>query len=210
MIAAALIMLLIFQPHQLFMPGFQLSFLVVGALVYGTRRVTRRWSGMETARNGSISSRLKEYISGAFAVSVVAWLISTPVVMHHFGIWSPYGILASVILTLPAAMILYCAYIRLLVGWASIPLDAFLRHLLDFICKMTIETVEYIDGLPLSSLKSEMPPTLLVILMIFVVVLWIHFGLRNTYWMCRQKLVRFRSSKRSDATIQYDSHTNQS
>ena len=124
--------------------------------------------------------------------------------MYHFNICSPYGAPASVVLLFPTALILYASYVRLLVGWACQPLDELLRYILEVTCGLVIATVDCIDELPGSSFETVTPPLWLVILLIVAVTYWMLFGARNTYWACRQRLVRLKSFKRIHATSRHD------
>ena len=204
MISAAFLALLIVQPGQLFMPGFQLSFLVVSALIFGTRRVNLRWIGGDQQFSPGWCRRMMRTFASAWNVSLIAWLISTPVVMYHFEMCSPYGVLASVVLLFPTALILYLSYMRLLVGWACPPLDDVLRYLLEWICGIVIATVNCIDRIPGSSFETESPQLWLVVLSIVAVTCWMQFGVRNTIWACRQHLVRLKSFKTTHATSRHD------
>ena len=80
----AAIVMLLYQPWQLFSVGFQLSFLsVVGLLFF-----------LPLFQHGQ-SWRKK--ILGILLVSLVTMLVTTPIVAHYFHRVTPYGLLANVI-----------------------------------------------------------------------------------------------------------------
>lgn len=81
----AAIVVLLFQPGQLFSAGFQLSFLsVVGMLFFlPFLRYGQGW---------------RKKVLGLLTVSLVVTMITSPITAHHFHRISPYGLFANVLL----------------------------------------------------------------------------------------------------------------
>jgi len=127
-LAAAAVLLLVADPLEVFSPGFQLSFTIVAGLIVlspalrdllfgrwirqrglmvfrGDRRV-RRWLYFTGAN----------WAMGAVTMSLIAWLLAAPLVAYHFGLFSPYG----AVLTLLSAPLIVAAivpgYVSLAVG----------------------------------------------------------------------------------------------
>ena len=204
LLSIAFLLLIACDPGQMFMPGFQLSFLVVTSLIYGTRRVAYRWIKPEDVQQRRVIFLLSKYCASACIVSFIAWLVSTPIVMHHFNICSPLGSVTSVLLLPPTAVLLFLGYLRLLTGWSSETLDDALRQLLEVSSGFIITLVEYVDRIPMSSFETESPPVWLTLTMIIAVIAWIQFGLRNSLWYFRQLYVRRRSSNRIKVSNHHD------
>jgi len=117
-LAIASLIVLIWRPHDLFTPGFQLSFAVVGALICFTSPVAR-WLGPEpmlVAGPRSLGYTMGRFASGYIAANVVAFIASAPLVMYHFQNISPLTIPLSII-TLPLISIVLCmGYLKIAIG----------------------------------------------------------------------------------------------
>ena len=124
-LALAAIVLLAIDPLQLFSAGFQLSFVTVGGLILLHRpvrdRLFRRWRrrrGLMVFRDDQCLRRRLHYsaanwlMDGA-AMAVTAYLVSAPLVAYHFGIFSPYAIVLSLLLLPPVAAVLIPGYLSL-------------------------------------------------------------------------------------------------
>src|SRR5690606_1245063 len=98
-LGAAAVAILLWDTDQLFRPGFQLSFLLVLALLAWVQPVHRRllpytrpdpylprqlWS-----RRQAFAARGGEWITASVAVSLVAWISAIPVTLWYFNLWSP-------------------------------------------------------------------------------------------------------------------------
>jgi len=96
-LAMAAILLLAWRPAELAGPGFQLSFIVVTALVLfvpalAARLAPRPEPEIEPpGRTAQVRRRLAEYA----AVSLVAFLAASPLIAWHFGLVSPWAAILS-------------------------------------------------------------------------------------------------------------------
>lgn len=114
-LAAAAFGILLFDPSQLFNPGFQLSFLVVGSiLLFGVPFA--RWFGEHCGPDPFLPVQLfrtrekllgwfAKSFGGAAAVSFAAWLGSLPLVLVHYHLVSLIAIPAN-ILAVPLAFVI--------------------------------------------------------------------------------------------------------
>ncbi|MGB6043680.1 MAG: ComEC/Rec2 family competence protein [Pirellulales bacterium] len=128
-LAAAALIVLMFNPAQLFCVGTQLSFLAVGTLICFAP-VWRRWQ-QQDALMWLIRSTRPLPIRVARSIGLwfwrltiagfVVWLVALPLVMHHFHLCSPIGIVLTPILYLPIAVALFCGLGVLLFGWLLPP-----------------------------------------------------------------------------------------
>lgn len=202
LLSVAFLLLIVGEPGQMFMPGFQLSFVVVSTLIYGANRVAQRWIKPQKSPQRRIRSRLSKHCASACIVSFIAWLVSTPLAMHHFHMSSPLGSVISVLLLPLTAVLLFLGYSRLVLGWSSNTFDDILCCLLEMISEFIITLVEYVDRFSISSVETPSPPVWLTFAMILAVIAWIQFGLRNSFWYFRQYFVR----RRSPNTIKMSNH----
>ncbi len=127
--------------------SFQLSFSVVAALVW----VLPVWSN-RTAVSGAPPLR------GVMAarVAVMAWLIASPIAAHHFGMFSPIGIPATLLLTPIVAAILWFGYLRLLVCWCD-PVDFIVGWVLDAFASALWWSVDMLDTIPTTPIETAKP-----------------------------------------------------
>lgn len=119
LLGAAALLLLAFQPHDLFHLGFQLSFASVGALLVLTspsrrfllRLLPSRWR----------TARIPKFLAEAFAVTLSAQIGTLPFMMASFGRTSPMAFLANP-LVIPLVFVAMCgglAAVLLLPLWAG-------------------------------------------------------------------------------------------
>ncbi len=91
--------LLIWAPWTAANAGFQLTFAAVIALHVGTEPLVAR---LRLMRGASV---LPPWLLELVAVSVLAWMVSTPIVLAHFGTVSLWGAPLSVVLSPLAAIV---------------------------------------------------------------------------------------------------------
>lgn len=123
--------ILLLDPHQLFSTSFQLSYgVVLSILLLGLplgRRLSGNWQPYaylppeeQTFRTRHITSIGKEFLL-TLSVSLAATLVSTPVAIASFGIWSPGAVLANVVLVPGASLVIVSGCGSMLAGMAGLP-----------------------------------------------------------------------------------------
>ncbi|MFP6900820.1 MAG: ComEC/Rec2 family competence protein, partial [Opitutales bacterium] len=139
-IAAAAFATLLMHPRQLWDLGFQLSYLVVAAIIlYGIPlggRLHMAWQPWASTppedRSGieRFPSHVWRWFSTAFGVSFAATLASAPLVMDAFGVFTPGAVLLNVFLVLLAGVAIVCGFASLVCGLFSLNLISILiNHL---------------------------------------------------------------------------------
>ena len=176
---------IIHQPGEIFQAGFQLSYLVVFALASWAGIVQKRWSPRLT-RTQHPGMKSISWCRSMFAVSVLAWLTATPIVLHHFEIISPLGPVLSVILFIPTVVIVILGFLRIILFAVIPPLDGGLCFLLEFVASSMITMSEWADSIPWSSFETGRPPVLITIMLLAGAAAWARYGVRHLYWSCRQ------------------------
>lgn len=120
-LSAAVLIVLVWKPADLFSAGFQLSFGVVGALLLFARPVSR-WVLPESdvaVVHPSAWDLAVRWLVDFFAVSVVAFAVALPLVMHHFQLISPLAVLLSMLALVPLTAVLALGYLKIIVGLVS-------------------------------------------------------------------------------------------
>jgi len=165
--------LLIFRPVDLFNPGFQLTFLVVAALIVCTPSL-RTWIFGERINSDELRGweHATQWLKDAAAVSICASAVSTPLIALHFGVFSPLAAPLSVLLMPLVALILGSGYLALVVGaLLPNPLDGLLEAALLPAVWLS-ETVRLFDALPGIAFYLPSISWPLAIGMIAVMVWW--------------------------------------
>jgi competence protein ComEC len=112
-LAAAAIGILLWQPEQLFSPGFQLSFITVAGL------------GM-----GYLSA--KHPVFGAAVGSFVATAASAPLVAYHYGVLPVHSIPANLLIEVPVSIIVGLSMLLFPFGWGG-PMEWVVGPCIDWV-----------------------------------------------------------------------------
>lgn len=126
LLGAAALMVWVWDPRQLFDLGFQLSFLVVLALVLAAAPLTRWWARLVQPdpwippRLVSVADRwcagVWRTICAAAAVSVAAWAASAPLILQHFHMVSLIGIVANLLIVPLASLVVVISGLSVVLG----------------------------------------------------------------------------------------------
>lgn len=125
-LGASALVILLMDPHQLFNPSFQLSYAVVLSLLLlglplGTH-LRGYWRPYDYLPSGDQTwwtrwvTLLGGGILSGLAISLAATLMSTPISIGSFGLWSPGAILANVVLVPAAGIVIMAGCGSMLVG----------------------------------------------------------------------------------------------
>mgnify|MGYP006278382539 CR=1 FL=1 len=128
-LSLAAILLLVMDPLRLFRAGFQLSFGIVAGLILLHRPMRQalfgrfiRGRGLMVFRGDQRAARWLHYraanaMMDVVAASLTAYLVAAPLVAHHFGIFSPYAPVLSILLLPLVAGVLIPGYVSLGLAW---------------------------------------------------------------------------------------------
>jgi ComEC/Rec2-related protein len=131
-LGAAALALLASDTHQLFMPGFQLSFVVLWLSVIGSAPLLERLMPFTrldpflppqlASFRQRASSQLRHWLAANVSVSTAAWLGSLPFILGHFQSVTPVAVIANCVLVplsflcLGATCLSLCASVLHLTG----------------------------------------------------------------------------------------------
>lgn len=144
----ALLVLLLWDSHQMFTPGFQLSFLVLWAIALMAGFMSRPlqpWVDLDSFLPPSLASwyhwlgrRLRGLVAGLACTSVAAWIGSFPLTVGHFNSFTPVGIIANLVLVpvsewsigLSCASIVFArcglSSVQMFINWVNVWLARFM------------------------------------------------------------------------------------
>ncbi len=149
----AVVVILYTEPLAIIRPGFQLSFVVVAALIW----ILPQWA----KRTDSHEDHLALWKT-AIRAATVSWCVATPLSIMHFGVYSLIGIPATLLLTPVMVVILLLGYVRLVCSFID-PLFQICGHLLEFVSNILWVMVNEIAELPGSGIHIDGLPWITVL-----------------------------------------------
>lgn len=125
-LAAAALIILLWQPQQLFQASFQLSFFVVLSIALfmpPLEQLRDRWLAVDPMLAPDVIPKWKQHLRAAarvvltsFVTSLAAWLGALPLTAYYFHIFSPVTLLANLIIVPMSSLALACNLGSLLCG----------------------------------------------------------------------------------------------
>ncbi|MFB3891987.1 MAG: ComEC/Rec2 family competence protein [Phycisphaerae bacterium] len=140
-LSAAAVILLALDPLQLFSAGFQLSFGIVAGMVLMHGPLRDLLFGRFLRRRGLMVFRREHRVRrwlhftganwaiAAVTVSTNAYIVSAPLVAYHFGLFSPYASVLSLLLAPLVTAVLVPGYISTALAWPMPNLSAVMGDL---------------------------------------------------------------------------------
>ena len=116
------VLILTVSPREVINPGFHLSFVVVAGLMKLSSGFERSLPIRGNRDDGTMGSLLVEFTRKAVACGVVAWLLSTPILLHHFGSLSTIGCACSITAAPLVACLIGASIIGLILSLAWEPM----------------------------------------------------------------------------------------
>lgn len=173
LLAWAACAVLLWRPTELTNPGAQLSFAVVAALIAFTRPLTNSLFGIAPDPDHRTTAQsILRTVQEACSVAIVAWCVSLPIIIHHFGVLPMVGIPASLLMLPPIVLLL-------VLGYAVLALNLFVPGLAELAMKPLIVFSEWVaagvarlDALPASSIHLPQVPALLTVLALIAIGTW--------------------------------------
>jgi competence protein ComEC len=157
-LAAAAMIILLWDPEQLFQASFQLSFgcvLSLGLFARLFQTTARGWLAPDPLLPAELRPRwqrwLREpalWLAASVATSLAAWLGSIPLVAYYFNLFNPVSLLSNVVVVPLSALALTSCMASLGTGsWAPL-LTEWFNHAAWFFMWLMIHASEWFAGLP--------------------------------------------------------------
>lgn len=138
----AAVLILLFQPSALFMPGFQLSFVAVAGILLFVPPVMSRFRETRMGRN-----RVACLVAGAILLPLAAVAATAPLSSWHFHYFPVWLLVANLPVTLLLPLFMAGGAVMLLGGMCGLR-SAALAGGLDFIYGVMERVAEWTAGLP--------------------------------------------------------------
>ncbi|MCC6950741.1 MAG: ComEC/Rec2 family competence protein [Phycisphaerales bacterium] len=151
--------LLAWRPLDLWSLGFQMSVGLTGLLLWlGGAFNDRLWGPRlrGTVRRSNPTSSVAGRLRQGISASLLCWVVSLPAIMHHVGIVSPLGILATLLITPLVTLVLWIAYASLAAGVLFPPVASLASSVIAWLLRGADRCVSGLDSFPLSSVDT--PP----------------------------------------------------
>ncbi|WJE51779.1 DNA internalization-related competence protein ComEC/Rec2 [Bacillus cereus] len=150
------ILMLVYDPYMVFDIGFQFSFIGSFALLLSSNRLLHRDNSL---------------IQNTIYLSVISQLASTPILLYHFGYFSPYSIFLNLIyVPFLSCMVLPCSIVIFLCALFVPFVSTWLAHGLSVCLMFSNEILQYCGNLPFLRLTFGQTPLFLVVLYSFSII----------------------------------------
>ena len=166
-LAAAAMLILCWDPNQLFSLGFQLSFSVVTAIVLFADPVFQRVRRVFAAdpflprsllsRTRRTTERMGEFVLRGASVSFAAWLGSLPLMLWYYNLVTPISLLANLIVVPIAFFILAVGLISIIAAPISAALSVILNNTNWLLAHLVLGVVHSFAQLPTGHFYTERP-----------------------------------------------------
>ncbi len=134
-LAVALLIQLAFDPYQLFLVGFQLSYLITAALVVGVAPLVERLPFAS------------EWLSQSIAVALIAQLVSFPLLLYHFSEFSILSFVANLFLVPLTSMSIPLAMGGIWIGFVSESWEWLIGKFVAFLLGFTLQVSQWLFSL---------------------------------------------------------------
>ncbi len=178
----AAIGLLLYNPLIALDIGFQLSFIATYALIIAYRRLNK-FNAFVRQRGFGVISRGLLYVFNIIISSVVAGLVTAPLVLFHFGLFSSYSVLTNVmILPILSFMVMPALIFGLMMEW--IWQGDLLLQIADYGLSLVIYCSNWVASQPQSSLHLPNMSFATVAFMMIILLLLLHCNKISTRNIC--------------------------
>jgi len=184
-LALAAIIILAFDPGQLFDLGFILSFVCVLGLIILCPLIDRPLLKLLEpdplrlqAEKGWVTAMRSVGRHGVslLAMAVAGWLISTPLTAYYFGRFSLIALPANMLIVPLAELILTSGFLSIVLGPCLLLLADIFNHANLAIVTVMLRSMDFMAHIPYGSIECQWPlwALLLWYLVLAIAALWLH------------------------------------
>jgi len=182
---AAIVLLLLIRPTQLFEVGWQLSFASVLGIVLFTKRIEafmlergiRRFQGDEVSKTRNVrrvTAKFTFFLFRLLAVGLAAWLGSAGILLYHFHTITPLAFIWTVLVFPLVGAILILGFVKMILFFLLPTLSAILGVIVILISGVLIRMVEFIAHLGISQIligRVSLTP----IILYYTIIIFVSF-----------------------------------
>jgi competence protein ComEC len=184
-IFASLTMILLFDPRELFQPGFQFSYMAVISIVYGYNKFITLWPPAESAPHSNPWRHyIRKWIGTPFLVSLSAVLGTLPLSLYYYGLIPVYAVLVNLIVIPLTGLIVFLSLFLLLFQPLGSVFASGLGQLITALHTVLQIVVDQFIRLPFASLLTIIPGLILIVLMYAGILVLINYtSFRPLVWL---------------------------
>lgn len=158
-LSMSMILVLLWNPAQVYEIGFQLSYAVISAIVLGYQ-AAYEWTGkiaqldpffprrlLSAKQRFFVNSRGK--VAAILATSLAAWLGSLPWMLYHFGLITPVSVIASVLLIPLTFLVLALSFLSSFLALFSTTASSGVNHLNSVVAHTALLSAKGFSKVPL-------------------------------------------------------------
>ncbi len=168
------LLILIVEPQQLLLPGFQFSFAAVGSILYGYPKLQKVWP-MDLGHS-HWKERFNSYLRQPFLVSLAAILGTIPLTWSYYGTLQVGAVLVNLlVIPLMAVFVMLCFLFLLLSGigfWACAGLAFSMEHYFKWIARI----IAFFARQPWVQIELTRPSFLSLIFLIALLLLLVNLN----------------------------------
>ncbi|MCK4559001.1 MAG: DNA internalization-related competence protein ComEC/Rec2 [Calditrichia bacterium] len=174
-IFAAMTMILLFDPRELFNPGFHFSFMAVLSIIYGYDKLNQLLpvnSYIEEKRKiNQWLTFFRKWIWMPFLVSFAAVIGTSPLTLYYYGMFPVYALLANLIVIPLTGIIVFLSLFLLFISVLSDILSSGIAMMIQFVNQGLQLLVDSIANLPFALFLTPIPtPTQIGIMYLLIVL----------------------------------------
>lgn len=174
-IGLAGLLILIFDPRQIFQVGFQFSFAAVGSILYGYPKLSGFLPKVSRFKWANVFNK---FIGRPFIVSLTAVLGTTPLTWWYYGSFQLGALLINLMIIPAIGLLVISSFLLLTIGLIGLGFAEGLGTLLHLYFTGILKTIEIFSSLPFVQIDLPNPPILAVLILAAAVFLF--FRLERT------------------------------
>jgi competence protein ComEC len=175
-LALSALLILIFQPQQLFTASFQMSYAATIGIIYFYGDIFRIF--------GNVKNIILKFFCGVFSVTMSAQMLLIPVCMYYFGKISLISFAANIIVVpligiiTPLGFLFY--FLTFISSYASIAVSVIISVIVRFV----LITVDIAASFGFSTVMTAKPSILMLTLLFFFFFFATHFKDKKRFVYC--------------------------
>lgn len=179
-LSIAAILILLWNPKELFDPSFQLSFASVASIVVFAPKIDSVFKIGAVKGSFSVPTRIRLYILKSVSISIAAWLGVWPFVSYYFNIASPIAIIANIIIIPFLFVVMAASLLFLFISAFSNFFTAYLAKAISIIQEALFFINHSLSILPFSYFRTAAPSIIFSALYYSLLSLFV-FTIRKKY-----------------------------
>ena len=157
-LSLAALIILAFNPLELFDSGFQLSFAAVLAIIFLAPRLNNLF-----LKNSSADSTLKSYLLKSLSVILAAQIGIIPLLAYYYSLFTPIAMVANFLIVPLLGIVVALGFSACLSGLISLPLAKLFGAANEVVLTVVVKSVDLLSHLPFAFIYVGRPRAAMVV-----------------------------------------------